>query len=154
MNQLLMYAIAFITIGVLIAAFTQATAPAEYTAKPLMTPPELRLHSRLADALPDYLILPQVALPALVAIEASRQERLRHWNAIRAKYVDFVVCHKDFRVVAVIELDDKSHERPDRRKADREKDNALEAAGYRVIRWTVKNMPDRFEIARQFNLSH
>ena len=55
---------------------------------------------------------------------------------------DFVVCSKDSTVLAVIELDDASHE-TDRQKArDAKKDRALNSAGIRLLRWSVRDIPN------------
>jgi very-short-patch-repair endonuclease len=55
---------------------------------------------------------------------------------------DFVVCNADFDVVAVIELDDRSHDAAKRKRADATKDSAFRSAGIEVIRWHVRAMPD------------
>jgi very-short-patch-repair endonuclease len=55
---------------------------------------------------------------------------------------DFVVCNKDASIVAVIELDDTSHNTEKRQQADAKKDKALTAAGIKIHRWNVKNIPN------------
>ncbi|MGD9842223.1 MAG: DUF2726 domain-containing protein [Steroidobacteraceae bacterium] len=62
------------------------------------------------------------------------------------KSADFVVCNKDFSVVAVIELDDSSHDRAGRKKADADKDTALKPAGICITRWNTKAVPDEATI--------
>jgi very-short-patch-repair endonuclease len=70
-------------------------------------------------------------------------EKAQSWrNKIDRKSADFVLCNKDFSVVAVVEFDDSSHGRSDRRSADADKDTALKSAGIRIIRWNTKAMPD------------
>ena len=59
---------------------------------------------------------------------------------------DFVICQKDSSVVAVIELDDSTHERPDRMIADAKKNRALEAAGIPIHRWQARALPDEASI--------
>ncbi len=54
-----------------------------------------------------------------------------------------MVCAKDTSVIAVVDLDDSSHERSDRKIADAKKDKALIAAGVRIVRWHVKSIPDK-----------
>ena len=63
---------------------------------------------------------------------------------------DFLVCNKDASVVAVIELDDASHQRHDRQVADEKKDKALKAAEIKIIRWHVKSIPDVSAIQIEF----
>jgi len=40
------------------------------------------------------------------------------FNRISAKHLDFVLVDKNYKVIAVIELDDSSHSRPDRKSRD------------------------------------
>jgi very-short-patch-repair endonuclease len=63
---------------------------------------------------------------------------------------DFVVCNKDSSIVAVIELDDATHQKEDRQAADAKKDKALASANVRVIRWQVKAIPDVANIQSTF----
>jgi len=67
-------------------------------------------------------------------------------NRVNQKSADFVVCKKDFSVLVVIELDDSTHTRPSRRKADGDKERAINDAGLPVLRWHVKAMPSIEEI--------
>lgn len=56
------------------------------------------------------------------------------FNKIDRKHVDFVGCDPaDLSVKFVVELDDRSHERPDRRDRDAFVDGALKAAGIPVF---------------------
>lgn len=51
------------------------------------------------------------------------------YNKILCKHVDFVLCSKEnFEIMAVIELDDRSHEREDRKERDEFVDNAMKDA--------------------------
>lgn len=60
-------------------------------------------------------------------------------NKVNRKHVDFVICRKnDCEVLGVIELDDRSHQREDRRKRDQFVDMALEAAGIPILHFSAK----------------
>jgi very-short-patch-repair endonuclease len=61
---------------------------------------------------------------------------------------DFVVCNPDFSVLAVVELDDRSHDHPRRQDADRRKTEVLEAAGIPVIRVNGAALPAERELVR------
>ncbi|TBR14986.1 DUF2726 domain-containing protein [Rugosibacter aromaticivorans] len=67
------------------------------------------------------------------------------------KELDYLVCLKDFTIVAVIELDDSSHAREDRQKSDADKDIALLGAGYKIIRWSAQSLPDIEMIRKTFH---
>lgn len=111
-----------------------------FSAKQPLTEIEKKLYFRLKEALPNHIVLAQVSLYSILKVE-SRDEYMKYFNKISRKSLDFLVCDQDFDVVAAIELDDSSHERAERIKADYEKDTALRSAGVRIIRWPVKNFP-------------
>ena len=49
----------------------------------------------------------------------SRSEWQRAFNKISAKHFDFVICDKnDFSIICVVELNDSSHQRSDRKNRD------------------------------------
>lgn len=55
------------------------------------------------------------------------------------KIVDFVAQNRDDgSVVAIIELDDRTHDAD----KDAKRDATLGSAGYRIVRWSSKTKPD------------
>jgi hypothetical protein len=113
-----------------------------------MTNPEQVLYFRLLEALPEHIVLAQVQLSRFLGVDKSQP--VRRWlNRINRLSVDFLVLKRDASVVAAIELDDKTHERPDRREADGRKARALAAAGVPLLRWNVTRMPSREEIGAE-----
>lgn len=83
----------------------------------------------------EYLIFAQVHLPTLLDNKVVGQ----NWNAafrhISQKSVDFVLCDKAYiSPKLAIELDDKSHERPDRQVRDREVERILKGANMPLLR--------------------
>lgn len=116
--------------------------------KPLSAPEQV-LFFRLQEALPEHIVLAQVQLSRFLAVK--RGHPVQAWlNRINRKSVDFLILAKDATVVAAIELDDRSHERADRRHADAQKNRALADAGVRLIRWGVSRMPDATMIRAEF----
>ena len=115
-----------------------------YAKKPL-TQPEQILYFRLRNALPDHIILAQVQLSRFLGVKKGNN--FHAWNnRINRMSADFVVCNKDSSIVAVIELDDESHEREIRKTADLKKNKALSDAGISIVRWQVKMLPDEPKI--------
>ncbi len=111
-----------------------------YAKKPLSQPEQV-LYFRLIEALPEHIILAQVQLSRFLGVKKGHN--YQSWsNRINRMSADFVVCNKDSSIVAVIELDDATHQKPDRQAADTKKDRALEAAEVKIIRWQAKAMPD------------
>lgn len=111
-----------------------------YQRKPLSAPEQI-LYFRLVKALPDHIILGQVQLSRLLGVKKGNNAQA--WlNRINRMSADFVVCNKDSSIVAVIELDDASHNGEKRQQADAKKDKALAAAGIKIHRWQAKNIPN------------
>lgn len=111
-----------------------------YAKKPLSNPEQV-LYFRLVQALPDHIILAQVQLSRLLGVKKGHNYQA--WlNRINRMSADFVVCKKDSSIVAVIELDDATHQREDRQAADAKKNKALTSADISIVRWQAKAIPD------------
>ncbi|MDR3158402.1 MAG: DUF2726 domain-containing protein [Zoogloeaceae bacterium] len=126
----------------------QTTAPDDqyqYAPKRVMTDAEQILYYRLLEALPEYPILAQVQMSSFL-YDKQKKSGWSALNQIRMKSVDFLVIRKDAYVVAVIELQDSTHERKDRQKNDEFKRNALKSAGIRLIEFHARELPSTEEI--------
>lgn len=113
--------------------------------KAILTNNEKEFFQRLLRALPDYHVFPQVAANALLKVVNSKTGSEYHSTRGRfaQKHVDFVICARDsLEVVAIIELDDRTHNAD----KDRKRDAMFEQAGYRVIRFQSKRKPSEAEI--------
>jgi hypothetical protein len=76
--------------------------------------------------------LADIIRPVAKSNGGSRQSA---FNRISSKHVDFVLCHRgSLDTVAVVELDDSSHERARTRARDQFVDSALKQAGIPVLR--------------------
>lgn len=119
-----------------------------YPRKPLSEPEQILYHS-LVKALPECIVLAQVQLSRVLGVKKG--SNFTAWNnRINQKSLDFVVCLKDSTVVAVVELDDATHERASRQTADANKNKALASAGVNIVRWNVKELPDEDAIRAAF----
>jgi hypothetical protein len=129
-------------IVILILALYWARKP-RYRRQPVMTSNEREFYQRLLAAFPDCEIWPQVPILALVRPDAKEGTRA-FWLAFRRisnTRVDWVIA-RDTEVLAIIELDDRSH---DARK-DAQRDQVLKACGYRVYRFNSNRRPDPHQI--------
>ena len=120
--------------------------------KALMTAKEKDFFERLQRALPGHLVFPQVSFAAFLTDDGKLSSQKR-W-AVRARFdrkiADFVVCdRKTFEIVAIVELDDRTHSSA----ADRKRDELTKAAGYQTIRFQSKQKPTEAEIAALFKHS-
>jgi len=110
-----------------------------YKLKPLMTDNEKEFYVRLVEALPNHYIFSQVALGALLQpnIKGNNRKYYSVRGTFSQKIADYVVCDKAMKVVAIVELDDRTHST----NKDGKRDAMLEQAGYTVVRWNSKKKP-------------
>ncbi len=130
--------VALTAIAIWQALIKSAARGEAYKSRRLMTENESEFFGRLIVALPDHYIFPQVALPAL--IEAAARDKKRAYAdylRIAQQRVDYVVCDRSCQVVAVVELDDKTHSR----KKDEVRDARLQQAVIRTVRFQSKSKP-------------
>jgi hypothetical protein len=120
--------------------------------KKVLTPVEQQLYHRLIRAFPDHVVLAQVAFSQLVGVKKG-ENFTAIWNRYNRLTADFVLCTKDFRTVAVLELDDRSHDNPSRMDADRRKAAICEAAGIPLHRLNVNPLPNETELRALLQLS-
>ena len=136
----------------ILAAFAKArraAGPWPFYGKRVLTDVEQVLYWRMVEALPDRVVLAQVQLSRFLGVKKG-SGRLQWLNRINQKSADFVVCAKDFSVLAVVELDDSTHAQASRKKADEDKSKAISDAGLNLVRWHVKAMPSVADIAQAF----
>ena len=115
-----------------------------YAKKPLSQPEQVLYH-RLVAAMPECIVLAQIQLSQVLGVKKGFNLRELN-NRINRMSLDFLVCLKDSTVVAAVELDDKTHEKPSRIEADAKKERALAAAGVALVRWHVNALPNEVAI--------
>lgn len=109
----------------------------------LMTANEREFYKRLLVAFPHCQVWPQVPVLALLRPDEKEDSRAfwRGFRMISNARVDWVIV-QDLEVVAVVELDDRTH---DARK-DAKRDKILTSCGYRVVRFNSKRRPTHDQI--------
>lgn len=131
-----------------------AKAPAAASAvvsRPILSENEREFFHRLQRALPSYYVFPQVAANALLKVATGVPQKRYHAtrNRFAQKHVDFVVCHRDsLDVVAIVELDDRTHQA----SKDALRDEMFGGAGYKTYRFESRRKPSDNEIAALFGL--
>jgi very-short-patch-repair endonuclease len=110
-----------------------------FRARKLLTDNELEFFDRLTQALPDHHIFPQVAMSGLLE-STSAEKKQAHSDHLRIaqQRTDYVVCDGRCSVLAVVELDDRTHSRV----KDDVRDARLKHAGIRTVRFQSKNKPN------------
>jgi hypothetical protein len=112
----------------------------------LLSEREQALYQRLVGMYPEHVVLAQVALSQLITVRPGARNRQSIRNHYAHLVADFVLCRRDFSVLAVIELDDSTHARADRQDRDRRKTRAVEAAGLRLVRLEAGPIPSEGEL--------
>ena len=121
----------------------------KFKAKTLFSANELEFLIRLETAAPELRFHAQVAMGALLDPAVSRQDAKAYYRLrgmFSQKIVDFVAQDRTSgAVVAIIELDDCTHDS----QKDAKRDAMLAGAGYRIVRWNSKTKPDAATIRSQ-----
>ena len=109
-----------------------------YNAKTILTDREYEFYKKLKPLADEYglSIFTKVRLADL--IEPKPKAENPYWmecfNKIKAKHIDFALADDETAIVALIELDDTSHSRPDRIERDDFVNAVLENTGYTLLR--------------------
>lgn len=116
----------------------------------LLSKGELAFFRVLQRAVPDGLfVAPKVRLADVIGCTADGWKR-GFGGRISRKHVDFVVASEaTARILLVIELDDRSHQRADRRRRDAFVDDALAAAGVPILHVPAATAYDPAALGRE-----
>jgi len=112
--------------------------------KRILTMNEQPTFLRLREALPEHIVLAQVAFSAFMTAQGYATR-----NLFNRKIADFVVLDKQFNIVAIVELDDSSHKGKEDKDADR--DSLIIEAGHRIIRY--QRTPDIDQVKKDFGIT-
>jgi len=125
--------------------------------KSLLSPAERSFYGVLKQAINnDYELFTKVRIADIINPVATRNRKdwFRAFNKISAKHVDFVLCDKEnLSIKAAIELNDKSHNKPSRKKRDLLVSNAMESANLPLITFTAKSQYKVTDIREKINLT-
>ena len=140
---ILLMAVTTIAVILLLASFRiwprRQTGGFAYTAGPgLLSPAEKSAFSELVVAVGSTgHVCPKVRIADLVKVRGaflSRSQWQTAFNQISQKHVDFVVIDRAGRTQFAVEVDDKSHDRSDRRRRDAFVNEVFEMAGVALVR--------------------
>ncbi len=102
----------------------------------LVTKSELKFYKSLSKAVQDdFQIFAMVRIADLLRVEKNNKHRRKWLNKILAKHIDFVLCDPgSLRPLVCIELDDVSHQRPERIERDKFVNRAFKSAQLPLLR--------------------
>lgn len=125
---------------------TASKVAVQYRRKSVLTETERKFLAVLTEAAPSVLVVPQLAMSALVDVtDEFSKGKYAHVNRSRISQqrLDFVLMSRDTqKVYCVVELDDKSHDTKTQKTKDLARDAILASVGYRVVRVDARDIPN------------
>ncbi len=117
-----------------------------------LTENEKEFLQRLEDAFPAHRIMAQVSMGALMApdVRGGSPEYLSIRGRFAQKVVDFVILDEAMEVVALVELDDRTH----RLEKDAARDAMTATAGYVTLRYQSRAKPEPKAIRAELAALH
>jgi hypothetical protein len=142
-------AVLIILVGILVVALKKRP-PSYFSRQYLFTKSEWHFYHFLAEATCErWLVMgkPRIADVLSVNKKLTKSDWMRAFSKISSKHVDYIVLNPDSGIiVACIELDDKSHQRKDRKERDVFVNAAFEEAGIPLLRYPTADKYDVHEI--------
>jgi len=128
-----------------------AEQPQYRKSQSLFTYPEREFYKVLIEEVGnEYQIFAKVRLGDFIYLANEPADRKYHINQIQCKHVDFLLCDKvSQQPLMVIELDDSSHGKYDRRESDEFKLRLFSAVGLQLLRVKVQRAYPKDEVGNQ-----
>lgn len=128
-------------LAALIAKNTGKLGSFNYRSKAPMTAVERKLYYTIREALKheNVIILAQVNMTGFIQCD---RKNWKAFNRICRKSIDFLICDREAAPLVAIELQDKTHDKPDRKKSDQTKAEVLETAHMPLVLFWTTSFPD------------
>ncbi len=145
--------VVLILLMMIIASLTSPYKRQEY----LFTPAERAFYKHLVRAVNgEYIVFGKVRVADLVTIKGSygSPRSMRNLAKVAQKHVDYCLCNPDdLSVVCVLELNDKSHDRTDRKSRDHFLDDVFKKVKLPIVWVTAKSTYNPIDIRQQIQAS-
>ncbi|WP_394782064.1 DUF2726 domain-containing protein [Undibacterium sp.] len=112
----------------------------DFRKKKPLTEAEEQMYWKLVQALPHHVVLTKVSLPRILSSSTVEAR-----SSIMQKSLDFLICDKDFTLIAAIDIEDKSPS-GNKKRAEEAKKFALDKAGIKLIKWKSSALPTDVDI--------
>lgn len=115
----------------------------------LMTPTEQRFYHFVQKKFgADKRVFAQVRVVDVInvnwsAIKKGSFDEQIAFRQVSQWHVDYVITDQDFKIICAVELDDKSHEEPDRQRRDWILERAFDSAEVKLYRFKLKENDER-----------
>lgn len=102
---------------------------------PIMSPKEKSFYKAVKPIANELglTVFSKIRLADLLNVPNNISKRQTWFNYIKAKHVDFVLVDNDMNIKVIIEVDDKTHNRDDRKQRDNFVDKAFVQLGIEVL---------------------
>ena len=114
-----------------------------------MTPPEIAAFRQLVKALGGSAhVAPKVRIADILKVRSSGNRKIDApaFNRISQKHVDFLIISYSGDILFAVEIDDKSHERSDRKKRDEFVNAAFQSARVELYRAAPGKLSENSEL--------
>ena len=119
----------------------------------LLSPAEKNFYDVLRQITGEQIaICPKPSLREVMKVKESvKENRLGYFNRISQKHVDFLLCDKaSMQIICAVELDDRSHQQPDRQQRDTFIDEAFASAGIEIFHIPCRRIYGEEEIGELY----
>lgn len=86
----------------------------------------------IADKL-GMIVFTKMRLADLLEVPKNNQDYIKWFNRIKAKHIDFIFVDSNYHIKLLVEVDDPTHNRPDRQARDQEVDEIFRQQGLEVL---------------------
>ena len=100
-----------------------------------MTPNELSFYKTLHEAVNGCVIIPQAHISMFLDHRIKGQNWKAAFSRINGKSIDFLICTNDMKPLIAIELDDSTHNQPDRKTRDEFVNSIIMSANMPLLRF-------------------
>jgi hypothetical protein len=115
----------------------------------ILSRPERQFYKILRGLVAPNPVLIKVRLADLIEADEEHQLHKVNFDAIKAKHIDFLVCDAALSPIIAVELDDSSHQRPDRKARDRDVDRIFQLASFPLVHIPQQQSYDPADIEKQ-----
>ena len=83
------------------------------------------------------IVFTKMRLADLLEVPKNHPDYMKWFNRIKAKHIDFILVDSSYHIKLLVEVDDPSHNRPDRQARDQEVDEIFRQQGLEVLHLRV-----------------
>lgn len=91
---------------------------------------------QIADKL-GLIVFTKMRIADLLEVPKNHPDYMKWFNMIKAKHIDFILVDSSYHIKLLVEVDDPSHNRPDRQARDQEVDEIFRQQGLEVLHLRV-----------------